>query len=289
MMKLNRPTYTFDQVLRLLEQGITGNRELRAKLVAAKSLLGPLDVSYIVSAATGELYGIKPLQASKNTDPLVVGTLTKSELVKLYEQYLVPDSKPARKVYDAILNAAKEQCPFCGGIGTPRNLDHFLPKVHFPQFSVSPYNLVPACRDCNMDGKDEAYATVAKNQIIQPYLDKEHFFKQQWIFARYHPDPEESEPGHFEYYLKPPTNWSGVDKQRVNRHFIDFSIASRYATQAGKTLKTVLSQIRRNQNKGVPDKEVIKDLLEPGVQESPFSNHWQCGMYQALILSLIHI
>jgi hypothetical protein len=83
-------------------------------------------------------------------------------------KYFVPEEKPARTIYDSLLNSAKEKCPFCGGIGTPRNLDHFLPKAHFPQFSVLPRNLIPACRDCNMDGKGHAFATNAEDQIILP-------------------------------------------------------------------------------------------------------------------------
>jgi len=211
--------------------------------------------------------------------------LKKSELVKIYDQYFVPEDKPARKIYDALLNAAKEKCPFCGGIGTPRNLDHFLPKAHFPQFSVLPRNLVPTCRDCNMDGKGHSFAKSAEDQIIQPYSDNDRFFSEQWVFAIYHVSSDE-EPGEFEYYVSPPEYWPEVDKRRVRKHFEDFKLAKRYATKAAEQLGTVLRQIESIEQLRLDSRDIHSIILQPGVDAAPFVNHWQKGMYQALIHAL---
>jgi len=172
-------------------------------LSESKPALVTVETPYAEAASNGQLHAIEPINSSHNQDPIAINTLKKSEIIKVYDQYFVPIGKPARKIYDALLNAAKEKYPFCGGIGTPRNLDHFLPKTHFPQFAILPCNLVPACRDCNMDGKAHAYATNAEDQIIQPYVDKDKFFTEQWIFAIYNEAPND-EPGKFEYYTAPP-------------------------------------------------------------------------------------
>lgn len=42
--------------------------------------------------------------------------------------YLKPKT---RVIYDAILTSAKGECPFCGGLGDPSNLDHFYLKRSF--------------------------------------------------------------------------------------------------------------------------------------------------------------
>lgn len=49
------------------------------------------------------------------------------------------------------------------------DLDHFYPKVRFPFFAVSFYNLIPSCHDCNSRLKKDKLFTV--NTHIHPYLE----------------------------------------------------------------------------------------------------------------------
>jgi hypothetical protein len=224
MIRLPEPNYSFESTLDTCAYGITGNAELQKKLVDGKVHLLAAGTLYVQAANAGTLYEIAPINTTNNADPVAIANLRKSELVKIYSQYLVGSAKPARIIYDSLLNAAQESCPFCGGIGTPRNLDHFLPKTHFPQFAIFPKNLVPSCRDCNMDGKGEAYAMLAEEQLIQPYVDHERFFCSQWIFARYHSYGDE-DSGWIEYYVKPPVEWDAHDKAKVQKHFLDFNLA----------------------------------------------------------------
>lgn len=286
MIRLNEPEYNCEETVDECLNGITGNPDLRQKLADSKPELLTVGEHYTEAAITGELHTIEPINnTAEFPDPVAVNTLIKSDLIKICDQYLVAQKKPARKIYDALLNAAKERCPFCGGIGTPRNLDHFLPKTHFPQFAILPYNLVPACRDCNMDGKAQAYATNAEDQIIQPYIDDDKFFSEQWIYASYNLAPNGS-PGEFEYFVVPPNTWSGIERQRVQKHFEDFNIAKRYATKAAEQLGTILTQINFLRQLGIGDQEIITDFLQLGIDTAPFINHWQHAMYQALIDSL---
>ncbi|MCI5221583.1 MAG: HNH endonuclease [Candidatus Electrothrix sp. AR4] len=284
MMRLNEPLYSFEQTIDECVTGITGNTALRNKLTSSKDDLTEAEAQYLAAAGTGELHIIPPISTDHDSDPLVINTLLKSELVKIYEQYFVDKKKPARKIYDALLNAAEEKCPFCGGIGTPRTLDHFLPKSHFPQFSVLPLNLVPSCRDCNMDDKGHAFATNAEDQIIHPYADNDRFFLAQWIFAIYHVGIN-GNAGEFQYYVSSPEEWSAVDKQRALKHFEDFNLAKRYATKAAGRLGTILQQLKHMKQKGVDD-EIRCGHLRIGADAAPFANHWQKGMYQALLQEL---
>lgn len=281
MMRLREPQFSFEQTLDACFSGITGNAALLEKLELDKERLLAEEGRYVLAASTTGLHTIDSINRSDG-DPVVVGDITKSELVKIYDQYFVPEDKPARRVYEAILNAAKDDCPFCGGIGTPRNLDHFLPKAHFPGFSVLPKNLVPACRDCNMDGKAHDFATRAEDQIIQPYVDHERFFSQQWIFAVYRPRTG-VEPGYFDYFVRAPEVWEAVDKERVLNHFNIFGLAKRYATRAAQHSGALLGQIEAMRGRGQSAEEISAVLLEPGVNAAPFLNHWQRGMYQAMM------
>ncbi|MCM2459177.1 HNH endonuclease [Pseudomonas sp. CG7] len=282
MMRLTAPDYTFEQVLDTCLLGITGNAAFKLSIEGAKASLIVEGELYASSSREGNLYSIAPIDLSIDLNPIVLSDLNKSDFIKLYETYFVPEEKPAREIYNKLLNAAKESCPFCGGIGTPRNLDHFLPKSHFPQYSVLPANLVPSCRDCNMDGKAAVFAIQAEHQIIQPYLDHERFFNEQWIFARYEEEGG-GEPGQFEYFVNPPSDWSETDKRRVERHFEDFNLGHRYSVKAAQILGTVMAQVASLQRIGLNNQVISETILAPGVSTAQFSNHWQCGLYQALM------
>lgn len=285
MLKLTQPTYTYTDALALCRDGITGNRGLLQKVNDATPDLQVQALAYEASGTTGELYTIKPLQIQNEDDPVVLGKLKKSDLIKLYGNYLVGKKKPARAVYDALMLAADEKCPFCGGIGRPRNLDHYLPKAHFPQFSIVPVNLVPSCRDCNMDGKGENFAVSEAEQVIQPYLDDDRYFNEQWLYARYLPG-NDIEPGVIEYFVFPPDHWEAAQKKRVEKHFKDFELALRFSKEAGARLAVLMAQYQAlldNHVDEVTSKEII---FQSVINASPFVNHWERVMCLTLMLEL---
>ena len=280
MLRLTEPVHTFEQSIDDCGAGIAGYMPLKLKLSNGKVELVNAGEQYSAAALAGGLASIAPFRGSSLD--IVIAGITKGELVKVYDQYFVPEDKVARRVYDAIMNSAREKCPFCGGIGTPRNLDHFLPKAYFPQFAFLPVNLVPACRDCNMDGKADAVAATEEDQPIQPYLDDAKFFNEQWVYATYHSGAG-GVLGRFEYSASPPARWSAIDKLRVTRHFECFDLAKRYSVKAAEHLAIVFGQIERLRLKGLTQADIRHVLLEPGVDQAPFVNHWQRGMYQALM------
>lgn len=62
-------------------------------------------------------------------------------------------------------------CPMCGS-GHPGTLDHYLPREAFPEFSILPTNLVPACSHCNSGVKGGRYRGAATpERFIHPYYD----------------------------------------------------------------------------------------------------------------------
>lgn len=280
MLRLSEPSYTFTKSLEDCAEGMANYTPLKGKIATGKAALLAAGDIYSTVGRAGELHSIRPFSGEPEDE--VIAGLTKADLVKVYEQYFVPQEKTARKIYDSIMNAANEKCPFCGGIGTPRNLDHFLPKAFFPQYAFMPLNLVPACRDCNMDGKASAVITSAEEQPIQPYLDDSKFFGEQWIFATYHAAADGS-PGQCRYFANPPMSWSATDRRRATHHFETFDLANRYSVKAAEHLVTVLTQVNNLKRFGLSDADVRSTLLQPGADFAPFVNHWQRSMYQALM------
>ena len=285
MLKLKQPAYTYADMLTSCRTGITGNPGLLLKVNEAITELQTLAASYSASALIGELYTIQPLQNQDEENPIVVGRLKKSDFIKLYKNYVVEKKKPARNIYDALMTAANDKCPFCGGIGRPRNLDHYLPKAHYPQFSILPFNLVPACRDCNMDGKGDAFARNEAEQIIHPYLDNSRYYDEQWISARYLVGKND-EPGVIEYFVSPPADWDDEHKQRVEKHFNDFDLSLRYSKEAGVRLVILLAQYNSLLSL-IEDKNVAKDIIfQETIDNLSFVNHWERVMCLALMSDL---
>lgn len=283
MKRLAKPDYDFCDVLDKCIAGILrGNENLKTTIQADKSEILLDGECYETQAKLGQLYAYQEMKRFHNLT--AISAQTKDHYIHLYETYFVPEAKPeTRAIYDEILNAAKEDCPFCGGLGTPKNLDHFLPKTKFPQFSVFPSNLIPACLDCNLDSKKTSYASTAEEQTIHPYLDKPIFFQEQWITADYIACSNLDEPGEFRYYVNAPSNWSDIDKARVENYFDDFKLASRYAKQATVSLKAKLKFIRSMLKAGISRDSVITENLQSLIDDAPFVNYWEVGMSDGLI------
>ena len=284
MLRLRVPESSFETVIDLCHAGITGNAVLAREVGAAREQLVAMGEVYVASCQNGKLYELVPAPVA-NGDPIVVSGLRKSDLVKLYDQYLLGADKPARHIYEGLLVSARERCPFCGGIGRPRNIDHFLPKSKFPQYSIHPVNLVPSCRDCNMDGKADRIAVSAEDQIIHPYWDMRCYYDVQWIYARF--DSDVLDPGlKIDYFVRTPDEWAEIDRARAIYHFGAFDLPLRYALKASEHAGVVQGQIRSMRSAGVSNQGVIDFLLKPGVESASFPNHWQVGLYQAFIASL---
>lgn len=274
MKRLQQPPLNGQQSFLTCVAGIE-ETALRDRLLACIASIDQAIAGYITQGNVQALHSLTPLRSRRNEDPIVVGSVLKSELVKLYDYYMV-QKHPARNIYDGILVAANDKCPFCGGIGRPKTLDHYLPKANYPQFSVLPLNLVPCCRDCNT-GKSNVVATSANEQVIHPYLDENCFFSEQWIAARV----VQTAPCTMDFYVNPPATWSQVRKDRVSKHFQEFDLAKRYSVQSAEELSTLIDQ--RKQFMADFSPTMFQNFLNSVATSSTFFvNHWRKVMYQAL-------
>lgn len=213
---------------------------------------------YEISSRTNDLYifdNILPVSTH------ITGSLENEHMVKLYE-YCLRDCR-CGDVYNTIINLAKSptiRCPFCGGIGIPTQLDHFLPKSRYGHFSVLPYNLVPICKDCNTEYKKEFSPNIKNKQLIHPYLDDDCFFNQQWLYAEYEDDT-------VTYFAVPPDTWSDDKKEKVHFHFQTFNLAERFAENAVGPLSDLLNQIEASKACGMS-----KDMFESSIIDSVIRN-----------------
>ena len=278
MRRIATPQITSGDLYRACVSGV-GDAHLQAEYEMGFPHVEAQVALYFANAHIGQLCTLTQTNAKPNEDPVVVGGLTKSKLTKLYTNYMVPNDKPARDIYDRLVVSADDKCPFCGGIGHPKTLDHYLPKANFPQYSVLPTNLVPCCRDCNTE-KSNAVAVTLGEQTLHPYLDRDHFFSEQWVRASVF----ELEPVTLHFSAHPPENWSPTDKQRVVTHFKDYGLAKRFGIEAGRELSTLV-HLRSNILRGLPKDTFHRYLVDVSTDQTLMLNDWKRVMYQALSCS----
>jgi hypothetical protein len=286
MKKLDLPNISLNQMLVKCAEGME-QVNVRTNFISVSPIFLLNEQQYQALSLAGNLYTYPKANPLTNTTQ-VVGHLTKRKLVNLYENNLLDKDKPARDFYDALLISSGERCPFCGDIGQTKNLDHFLPKAHFPEFAVTPLNLVPSCRDCNMGEKGQTYATIEDEQTIHPYVDKDIFYQEQWVFAQYLNEDD----GALRFFVQCPVAWRNEDKNRAINHFKTLDLASRYSLEAGKHLSEVIDQKNafKNMIRGFSPNatvDAIKDAfveanLQPLINSNQFHNHWKKVMYQCL-------
>lgn len=281
MLKIEECGYFHEHSLNACIAGVTGDNELRSKLEHAKSELERVETEYRESFWTEVTDRFPDWETACGEGWVTTAGLSQRDLVSLYDKYFRKKGKPARAIYDELLNCAEDQCPFCGGVSAPATLDHFLPKSRYPHCAVMPVNLLPACYDCNLGAKLTDDGGTYGLPFIHPYLDKDRYFKEQWIFADYFPGGE-GKPGWFEYYAQPPSYWSDRDRDRARRHFNEFRIGYRFSLKAAEQQRFVIGQIWDWLDEGYSSEEVAERVTDRGSQRAPFANYWAVGMFQAL-------
>lgn len=232
-----------------------------------------------------QYYTLKKEDLIKIGNHQVTNILTNDEMVKLYDKYFSKQGKLARKYYEAIINNAKNpniQCPFCGGIGEPNELDHFLIKSKFGYYSIFPYNLIPICKDCNQKYKEEFYPKERNQQLIHPYLDDDCFFDEQWLFANIIIDFDDITLSTVKFYVNPPHHWSDDKKGKIQFHFDMFDLKKRYTIKSSWELSQVIRQIQEFKANGkLNEIDILACLISPVILDNRVNN-WKKVLYEAI-------
>lgn len=226
----HQPLELFDACVAEMEEAA------RAPFVASRDQIDASAVAFGDHSAT-KTWCLLPRARHGHREDIIAGVLTKGALMDLYDEGVVKSSGQPRKIYDEILVAAQGSCPYCAGIGTPRTLDHYLPKAKFPALSVHPRNLIPACRDCNTDA-GAGFSSFEAEQPIHPYLDKDSFFVDRWVRARV----IRCNPIVVQFFPSPPEHWEVVDKRRAEKHFRDCKLQDRFGSQVAGELSPLVLQ-----------------------------------------------
>lgn len=267
MWGLDPPVVTVEESATACAERMT-DRELAARVLAAK----PSFVSN--NARLRHAVENEQTHAAKDTEyPLP--DLSSAELHFLYTTRMAGGKGPARRIYDQILNGAYlGLCSYCR-YGQAHTLDHFVPKSFIPALSIDPWNLIPACGQCNSK-LSSGYSEDSDKQMFHPYASSTRFGR--WLQAEVLP----GEPVVVRFSAEPEASLDGDTRRRVINQFKRLELASRYAVVSATDLTEIEAMLTTN-FRGFKKDEVREYLLE--VSASVFEtdpNSRRGALYEAL-------
>jgi hypothetical protein len=206
------------------------------------------------------------------------GTVTAKELKSLYTYRMLDEEQPGRAIYDRLILSAGDTCPLCG-VNSVFTLDHHLPKKECPVLSVAPFNLIPACRDCQSE-KMEDFPANAEDQTLHPYYD--NVDGEIWLAAAVN----QTQPASFTFVVNPPATWTPLTVARVRNHFVSFGLPRLFAKNAANELtgiRLVLTNLFNAGGLNAVQAELqsrADGWRQSGIQAGRL-NSWHLAMYQA--------
>lgn len=196
-----------------------------------------------------------------------------TEMKNVYDEKFAKADAVGRKYYDMIMSQVKRGiCPICG-VRMVSTLDHYLPKAKVPTLSVTPSNLVPACRDCNMDKQTEM-ALSPDATPVHIYYDR--LPEEAWLHVCVGDNLE------ITFYVSCPDSWEPSLRGRVEGHLDTYKLHKLYSAHAATEIEDKKRMWKRLVDLGL-EKEVFTDICEMrSSAEANDLNSWKSALYRGL-------
>lgn len=226
MRKIRKPDLKVSSVFGVCVS-IAENGTLSRNCMTAKDAIDQSESEYEARALTSDLYLL-------NRDQDSVEQASKTDLAALYTR--LRNNANARGIYDEIRSGgAPGKCPYCGS-GTIGTLDHYLPKSHYPLYTITPINLVPSCERCNTKKLDK-FPDTRDQQPLHPYFDE--FWDERWLFAELNREI----PVSARFFVQAPAVWPADKRRRAEVHFTDLDLETVFITDAADELSGITGEL----------------------------------------------
>jgi hypothetical protein len=266
MINIARPEFNVREVFTECISTVE-DRDLQQDLANCVNALEAAEIDYISKFPNAAIHKI--LQSRT-----VLGRIGSDQMKTVYNYRMVGEGMPGRKYYDLIKAAAPfGTCPLCT-VRDVDTIDHYLPKMKFPVFAVTPITLIPACTRCNK-GKNIEFPTRSEEQTLNPYFDDVE--NTNWVNAVVIP----GNPVTFDYRVIAVNDWTDILNSRVAFHFKAFHLNELFSTHANKEYRGIKRQLTGLFNDH-------PDLLKAHLWDGYLSrlelgvNSWEAVMYLAL-------
>lgn len=267
MKKLLKPSDSALDVFQTCIERIR-DEDLKRRLLACSKEIQDSSLEFDAKASKAQLHTILPKEN-------IATIVTASEMNAVYTNRMAKKLAPGRIFYDKLMSLPDHgRCPLCSQ-RVVSTLDHHLPKAHFPSLAVSPFNLIPACQDCNKT-KSEDIPRCSEEETLHPYYDDVEKFI--WVKARI----SESIPVAIEFYVAPPIMCPPVLAERMKHHFKAFRLAALYASHAAEELASIEYIAKRvhDESGSIELKKYLAEIA--AAKQSVNLNSWQSALYSCL-------
>lgn len=236
----------------------------KRRLLACKHLVETDSTSY---------QKLVPHQIDQFTFSKLPEDVSSAEIRKVYDEKFAKSDTVGRTYYDAIMAQVKRGiCPICG-IRLASTLDHYLPKAKVPTLSVTPSNLIPACRDCNMDKKTDMFLAPDATPV---HLYYDRLPEGPWLHVRIGDNLE------ITYFISCPDSWEKSLKGRVERHLDVYNMYGLYSAHAATEIEDKKRMWKKLINLGM-EQDVLDDISEMRHSaEAHDLNSWKSALYRGL-------
>lgn len=215
---------------------------------------------------------IHPLNLSSYTNSADETEKRKKSLINLYSPQ--PDKLPYNELEKIRKYNKLVSCPMCGEPGRPRTLDHYLPKIVYPELAINLLNLVPCCDWCQGEKKVEYSNNLGKRRYIHPYFDEVNFPLFKLVF---------SEP-----YLTPVIDiqiYQNLDediKALVETHLDGINFLERFSAIFETSYCSILRMAKESQ---VPDATSLSQSLSSALNlaKDKGINSWDAVLYRSVL------
>lgn len=229
-------------------------------------------------AGKSHLYDLSPVVDAKDE-------LGKA-LIAAYQGNPAPIAKLRRSYME------KEQwCPYCSA-NPVKHLDHYLPKVLYPEFALLDYNLVPSCSDCNTV-KGELWDS-HEYKVLNPFLHK--MPKEPVLKARLDMTAKKDGVPGISFYIDETTGADPKIVSLIKSHCTELKLlapgsgiyvmkAVVYLTELLINLNKRYQRSRERMDEAEARRYVLYDLedaLETSREQNGI-NHWESAALTALI------
>ena len=270
MIKLTKPTFDIIEIVNNCAESIRDS-DKKERIQNASSTISNESKKYDSLASAQKIF-----QIEKHT--IVNNNISSDEMISLYNDKFVKTTNIRKKYYDKIMLLSKGICPICD-LGQVSNLDHYLPKSKYPIYAVTPYNLVPICRDCNSIKGDKSITKIEET-VFHPYYD--NIDDVIWLEAKL----EISNGGLLATYCVSDKLSDIVFYRRCKNHLETYNLEKRYCIEAAREIADNF-ELWKNcfLNYGLNEfqfrvNEKIKSL------ETICKNSWKIALYRAIIADM---
>ncbi len=197
-----------------------------ANLLAIENAVEQSYILYKGNFQSNTLHLLQPLIASNGNknDLKELYSLRKKAFKELFVE-LTTDSSNSRDML----------CPNCT-LSDCSQLDHYIPKSLFPEFSANPHNLIQCCSICNQK-KSNVWLRNGQAVFLNLYID--NLPSDQYLFVEITMD---NGIPRFRFYLDNPHRIDPNLFNKIKSHYEQLDLCSRFAERADTLISELVTE-----------------------------------------------